>query len=198
VLFFAAYSFRVVCFLYLFLCGAADKIGESWKLRQPNIEDPLMAAVDFLESNWKLVQNVLQLTRHALICMFVGFWPKKREEMPGDNLRKLLEAFDIVEDPVLSLKRTSMKRGVEGAIALAQSHSEEADWEKIGSSLARPLSEILEFFKNMNKYAPNIVSLINPSAASLTSAPGSSTPPPSAAIDSSAPSTATKPTAEVA
>jgi hypothetical protein len=47
--------------------------------------------------------------------------------MPGDNLRKLLEAFDTVEDPVLTLKHTSVKRGVEGAIALAQSHGEEVD-----------------------------------------------------------------------
>jgi hypothetical protein len=31
-----------------------------------------MAAVDVLELNWKLVQNVLQLTRHVLIRMFVG------------------------------------------------------------------------------------------------------------------------------
>jgi hypothetical protein len=45
-----------------------------------------MAAVDVLESNWKLVQNVLQLAHHILIHMFVGFWPKKRKEMPGDNL----------------------------------------------------------------------------------------------------------------
>jgi hypothetical protein len=50
------------------------------------------------------------------------------------------------------------------------------DWEKIGSSHARPLSEMLEFFKKGKKYAPRIVSLITPSAASSTSAPGSSTP----------------------
>jgi hypothetical protein len=86
-----------------------------------------MAAVDVLESNWKLVQNVLQLTHHVLIRMFVGFWPKKRKEMPGDNLRKLLEAFDTTENPVLALKRTSVKQGVEGAIVLVQSHGEEVD-----------------------------------------------------------------------
>jgi hypothetical protein len=38
-----------------FLCGAAEKIGVSWKLRQPDTDDPLLAAVDLLESNWKLV-----------------------------------------------------------------------------------------------------------------------------------------------
>jgi hypothetical protein len=75
--------------------------------------------------------------------MFVGFWPKKRNEMPGDNLRKLLEAFD---NPVLALKHTSVKQGVEGVIALAQSHGKEVDWDKVGSSLARPLSEMEEFF----------------------------------------------------
>jgi hypothetical protein len=42
-----------------------------------------MATVDLLESNWKLVQNVLQLTHHVLIRMFVGFWQKKRKEMPA-------------------------------------------------------------------------------------------------------------------
>jgi hypothetical protein len=159
----------------------------------------LLAAVDLLESNCKLVQNILQLTHHVLTRIFVGLWPKKKEEMPGDNLRKLLEAFDTLEDPVLAMKHTSVKWVVEGAIALARSHGEEVDWEKVGSSHARPLSEMLEFFKKAKKYAPRIVSLITPSAASSTSAPGSSTPPPSAAAaDSSAPSTATEPAAEVA
>jgi hypothetical protein len=133
------------------------------------------------------------------IRIFFGLWPKKREEIPGDNLRKLLEAFDTLEDPVLSMKCTLVKWGVEGAIALAQSHGKEVDWEKTGSSHARPLSEMLEFFKKAKKYAPRIVSLITPPAASLTSAPGSSTPPPSAAVaDSSVPSTTTEPAAEVA
>jgi hypothetical protein len=50
--------------------------------------------------------------------MFVGFWPKKKE-MSGDNLWKLLEAFETADDPVLALKHTSVKRGVEGAITLA-------------------------------------------------------------------------------
>jgi hypothetical protein len=72
------------------------------------------------------------------------------------------------------------------------------DWEKIGSARARPLSEMLKFFEKAKEYAPRIVSLITPSVASSTSAPGSSTPPPSAAADSSAPSTAAEPAAEVA
>jgi hypothetical protein len=131
--------------------------------------------------------------------MFVGLWPKKKEEMPVDNLRKLAEAFDTLEDPMLAMKRRSVKRGVKGAIALAESHGEEVDWEKIISSRARPLLELLRFFKKAKEYALGIVSLITPSAASSTSAPGSSMPPPSAfAADSCAPSTATEPAAEVA
>jgi hypothetical protein len=133
-----------------------------------------------------------------LTCIFVVLWPKKKEEMPGDNLWKLLEAFDTPKDLVLAMKRRSVKQGVEGAIALAQSHGEKVDWEKIASSQACPLSEMLEFFEKAKEYAPRIVSLITPSAASLTSAPGSSMPPPSAAADSSAPSTAIEPAAEVA
>jgi hypothetical protein len=117
--------------------------------------------------------------------------------MPGDNLRKLLEAFETADDPILALKHTSVKRGVEGAIALAQSHGEEVDWEKVGSSLARPLSEMEGFFKKAKLYAPKIVSLISLSVASSISAPKSSTTP-SSAPDASAPSTATEPVAEVA
>jgi hypothetical protein len=182
----------------LYLCDAAEKIGESWKLRQPNTENPLLAAVDLLESNWKLIQNVLQLTRHVLTRTFIVLWPKKKEEMPVDNLRKLLEAFDTPEDPVLVMKRRSVLRGVKGAIALAQSQGEEVNWKKIGSSRARPVSEMLKFFEKAKEYVPRIVSLITPSAASSTSAPNTSTPPPGAAADSSAPSTATEPAAEVA
>jgi hypothetical protein len=122
-----------------------------------------------------------------------------------DNLKKLAEAFDTLEDPVLATKGRSVKRGVEGAIALAQSHGEEVDWEKVSSSRARPLSELLGFFENAKKYAPRIVSIITPSMASSTPMPSSSTPVPSASMplpsadaDSSAPFTATEPAAEVA
>jgi hypothetical protein len=117
--------------------------------------------------------------------------------MPGDNLRKLLEAFKITDDPVLALKCTSVKRGIEGVIALAQSHGEEVDWEKVGSSLARPLSKMEGFFQKAKLHAPKIVLLISPSIASSTSMPRSSMTP-SSAPEASAPSTATKPAAEVA
>jgi hypothetical protein len=136
--------------------------------------------------------------------MFVGLWPKKKEEMLVDNLKKLAKAFDTLEDHVLAMKRRSVKRGVEGSIALAQLHGEEVDWEKISSSRARPLSELLGFFKKAKEYAPCIVSIITPSVASSTPAPSSSTPmpsssmpPPSAAADSSAPSIATEHAAKV-
>jgi hypothetical protein len=89
---------------------------------------------------------------------------------------------------VLTMKRTSVKQGVEGAIALAQLHGEEVDWEKISSSRARPLLEMLGFYKKAKEYAPGIVSLITPLAASSTHAPSSSTPPPgTTAAGSSAP-----------
>jgi hypothetical protein len=136
--------------------------------------------------------------------MFIGFWSKKRAEVPVD-LKKLVEAFDTVEDPVLTMKSRSVKRGIEGAIALAQSHGEEVNWEKVSSSCAHPFSELLGFFEKAKKYAPGIVSIITPSAASLTSMPTSSTPaasalmpPPSTGAASSAPSTATEHAAEVA
>jgi hypothetical protein len=137
--------------------------------------------------------------------MYIGLWPKKRAQMLTDDLKKLAEPFDTIEDPVLTMKSRSLKRGVKGAIPLAQSHGEEVDWEKVSSSGARPLSELLGFFEKAKKYAPGIVSIIIPSAASLTSTPissipaaSASMPPPSAGADSSTPSTATEPAAEVA
>jgi hypothetical protein len=134
-----------------------------------------------------------------LTRIFIILWPKKKEEMPVNNLQKHLEAFDTPEDPVLAMKCRSVKRGVEGAIALAQSQGKEVNWGKIGSSRARPLSKILKFFEKAKEYAPRTVSLITPSVASLTHVRSSSTPPPGAATaNSSAPSTATEPAAEVA
>jgi hypothetical protein len=74
------------------------------------------------------------------------------------------------------MKLTSVKRGVEGTIALAQSHGNEVDWDKVGSSYARPLAEMKEFFKKVKEYAPKLVSLILPAPNPSTPAPGTSAP----------------------
>jgi hypothetical protein len=184
---------------YLCFYDAAEKLGEFWRLWQASSEDSLLDAVDVLESNWKLARNILQQTRHVLIRMFVGLWPKKKDEIPADNLRKLVAAFDTIEDLVRAMKSISVKRGVKGAIALAQSHGKEVNWEKVGASYAIPLVEMTEFLKKAKGYAPNIVSLILPPIASSTAAPGSSVPSSSTpALDASAPSASTDPAIEVA
>jgi hypothetical protein len=54
-------------------------------------------------------------------------FPKKKKDMPIGNLRKLVKAFDTLEDPILQLKLSSVRRGVEGTIALTQSHGKDAD-----------------------------------------------------------------------
>jgi hypothetical protein len=164
-----------------------------------------MAAINLLELNWISIQEILELTHRVLTRMFVGLWPKKRADMPADDLKKLAATFNTVKDPILSMKSRSVKRGVEGAIVLAQSHDEEVNWEKVSSSRVRPLSELLGFFERAKKYAPGIISIITPSAASSTSMPTSSTPaasasmpPPSAGADASMPSTTPEPAIEVA
>jgi hypothetical protein len=196
-----------VCSLSLvsIFCVFAECTRVSLAPLQPNDEDPLMAVVNLLELNWISVREILELTRRMLTRMFVGLWPKKRADMPADDLKKLAATFDTVEDPIMAMKSRSVKRGVEGAIALAQSHGEEVDWERVSSSHARPLSELMGFFEKVKKYAPGIVSIITPSVASSTStmtsstpATSSSMPPPSTGATSSAPSTATEPAAEVA
>jgi hypothetical protein len=139
-----------------------------------------------------------------LTWIFVGLWPKKKANIPAIDLKKLAAVFDTAEDPILSMKSRSVKRGVEGAIALAYSHGKEVNWEKVSSSHGRPFLELLGFFEKAKKYAPGIVSIITPSAASSTSTPASSTPttsgsmpPPNAGATSSAPTFATEPDAEV-
>jgi hypothetical protein len=96
--------------------------------------------------------------------------------MPTGNLRKLVVAFDAPEDHVLQLKLLSVRRGVEGTIALTQSHGEEVDWEKVGSYYARPPAEMKEFFKKAKEYAPRLVSLILPAPTPSTPAPVTSAP----------------------
>jgi hypothetical protein len=115
-------SVDMLLLAYLYFCDAAEKLGEVWKLWQESAKEPLLDAVEVLESNWTLARDVLQRTR-----MFVGLFPRKKDELPADNLRKLVEAFDTIEDPVLAMKLTSVKHGVKGTIALAQSHGEEVD-----------------------------------------------------------------------
>jgi hypothetical protein len=138
--------------------------------------------------------------------MFVGLWPKKKAEVPINDLKQLAKAFDTNDDPLLQLKGLSMKRGVEGAIALSYVHGADLDWEKIGSPHGRTRSKLKPFFEKAKKLTPTIVSIISPSVASVASlAPTSLTPattasaPPSAADDDATiPSTATEQNVEVA
>jgi hypothetical protein len=204
---FLIFLFADACSLSLasVFCVFAECTGVPLVPLQPNDEDPLTAAVNLLELNGISIQEILEQTRRVLTRIFVGLWPKKRVDMPVDDLKKLVATFDTVEDPILSMKSCSVKRGAEGATALAYSHGEEVDWEKVSSSRGRPLSELLGFFDKAKKYAPGIVSIITPSAASSTSTPASlspttsaSMPLPSAGANSSTPSFATEPAAEVA
>jgi hypothetical protein len=135
----------------------------------------------------------------------VGLWPKHKEDVANADLNKLAKAFDTPEDPILVMKGRSVKQGAEGAIALAYAHGKEVNWEKVSSARGRPLSELRVFFERAKKYAPCIISIISPSAASSTSTPASSTPsssapmpPPGAAATSAMPTSATEHDAEVA
>jgi hypothetical protein len=131
-----------------------------------------------MELNWRNVRNVLQQTRHVFPHLFVGLFPKKKKDMPIGNFRNLVEAFDTLEDPVLQLKLSSVRRGVEEMITLTQSHGVNVDWEKVSSAHAQRLEEMKEFFSEAKKYAPNLVSLILPAPMPLPTIPSSSAPAP--------------------
>jgi hypothetical protein len=165
-----------------------------------------MAAVNLLEANWISIQEILELASCILTRMFVGLWPKQKAEVPNNDLKKLAEAFDTTDDPVLQLKGLSLKRGAEGAIALSYAHGADFDWEKVSSPHGHTRSELKAFFEKAKKFAPAIVSIISPSAASAASfTPTSSTlatadsaPPSTAGADFAMPSSATEQNAEVA
>jgi hypothetical protein len=167
-------------------------------------EDPLLAAVSLLEANWISVQEIFELVNRVLTQIFVGLWPKKKANVP--DLKNLAKSLDTDEDPILTMKGLSLKRGAEGAIAFAYAHGEEVNWEKVSSSPGCPRSELKPFFEKAKKYAPGIVSMISPSAASatgtapisLTLATSGSVPPPDAGAASATPSSATDHEAEVA
>jgi hypothetical protein len=142
---------------------------------QPD-DDPLMVVVSLLEANWISILGIFELASRVLTRISIRLWPKQRADIENADLKKFIKAFDTPEDPILLLKGRSVKRGAEGAIALAYAHGEEVDWEKVSSFRGRPLSELRGFFERAKKYAPGIVSIISPSAASSTSAPASSTP----------------------
>jgi hypothetical protein len=160
----------------LYFRDVAEQLGEVMKLRLECTKDPLLDSVDVLESNWRIVRDILQRTRHVLPRMFVELFPKKKDELPVGNLRKLVEAFDTLEDPVLQMKLSSVKQGVEGTITLTQSHGKEVDWEKVGSSYARPPAKMKEFFKKAKEYAPKLVSLTLLAPMPSASAPSAFTP----------------------
>jgi hypothetical protein len=138
--------------------------------------------------------------------MFVGLWPKQKAEVPNNDLKKLAEAFDTTDDPVLQLKGLSLKRGGEGAIALSYAHGADFDWEKVSSPHGLTRSELKAFFEKEKKCAPALVLIISPSAASaastsptsLTPATEELVPPSTAGIASATPSSATEQNVEVA
>jgi hypothetical protein len=192
------FFYAVCCFL-----GFAKYSEVSTSMLQPD-NDPLLAAISLLEVNWISVREIFELVNRVLAQIFVRLWPKKKADVL--DLKNLAKAFDTDDDPILTMKGLSLKRGAEGAIAFAYVHGEEVNWEKVSSSLGHPRSELKAFFEKAKKYAPGIMSMISPSAASSTgTTPISSTPatsgsvhPPDAGAATATPTSATDREAEVA
>jgi hypothetical protein len=165
-----------------------------------------MAAVSLLEANWISVQEIFELVNRVLTWIFVRLWPKQKADVPDNDMKKLAKAFDTPDDPIILMKGLCLKRGAEGAIALSYAHGEEVNWEKVSSSHGRPHSELKAFFEKAKRFAPGIVVMISPSAASAASStPISSTPttsgsvpPPNAGAASATPTSAADREAEVA
>jgi hypothetical protein len=123
-----------------------------------------------------------------------------------NDVKKLAQAFDTTDDPILHMKGLSLKRGAEGAIALSYAHGEEVNWEKVSSSHGRPRLELKAFFEKAKRFAPGIVAMISSLAAcaaastpiSSTPATSGSVPSPNAGAASAMPTSAADRGAEVA
>jgi hypothetical protein len=165
-----------------------------------------MVAVSLLEANWISVREVFELVNRILTQIFVGLWPKQKAEVPDNDVKKLAQAFDTTDDPILHMKGLSLKRDAEGAIALSYAYGEEVNWEKVSSSHGRPRSELKAFFEKAKRFAPGIVVMISPSVASaasstpisLTPAMSGSVPPLNASAASAMPTSAADCEAKVA
>jgi hypothetical protein len=203
--------FDLLVFLYLLIYSSSAifcLLGSTEYTRVPAVtlqpdSDPLMAAVSLLEANWKSIRDIFELVNRVLTRIFDGLWPKQKAEMPHNDVKKLAQAFDTTDDPLLQVKGLSLKRGAEGAIAFSYAHGAEVDWQKVGSSHGRTSSELKAFFEKAKKFSPAIVAMISPSAASSTLASSTpatneSAPPPTAGAASSMPSSAMEHDAEVA
>jgi hypothetical protein len=81
---------------------------------QPDDKDPLMAVVNSLESNWISIQEILELTHRVLTRIFVRLWPKKRADMPADDLKKLAATFDTQRSYDVDEKPLGEARGRRG------------------------------------------------------------------------------------
>jgi hypothetical protein len=81
-----------------------------------------MAAVSLMEANWISIQDIFELASRVLTRIFVGLWPKQKADVANADLKKLAKAFDTPKDPILLIKGRSVKRGADGAIALAYAH----------------------------------------------------------------------------
>jgi hypothetical protein len=99
-----------VCFLIFCLCPlcSLEHTGVSLAPLQPD-DDPLMAAVNLLESNWISIQEIFELASRVLTWIFVGLWPKQKADVPAADLKKLATAFNTPEDPILLMKSRSVK-----------------------------------------------------------------------------------------
>jgi hypothetical protein len=112
------------CFL-----GCIEHIGIPSASAQPD-DDSLVAADSLLEANWTSIQEIFKLASRVLTRISIGLWPRQRADVENTDLKKLVKAFDTPEDPILLMKGRSVKRGAEGAIALAYAHGAEVDWRR--------------------------------------------------------------------
>jgi hypothetical protein len=165
-----------------------------------------MTAVNLLEANWISIQEIFELVSRVQTRMFIGLWLKKKADAPKGDLKKLAQAFDTTEDPILQMKGLSLKCGAEGAIAFSYAHGADFDWEKMSSPHGCTRTELKAFFEKAKKLAPALVSIISPLAAaaasavppSLTPAMADYVPPSTSGAKGVTPSTAMEQNAEVA
>jgi hypothetical protein len=119
--------------------------------------------------------------RNVCSRLFGIFFPKKRKGMP-EHLGKLVKMLDTPEDLTLLSKRSSTEIGANETMALAMSHGEKVDSDKVSSSMAKDDGRndvsIKAFLEEAKKYSSQMMALILlDDAPSATAMPSSSATP---------------------
>ena len=133
---------------------------------QEQEEDELLDSIMTLDMNCTLARDCLKDGRAAFERLFPHFFPKGA--MP-DKFQPLAKCFTGKDDPFLAHRRTTLKVGVEGTIALTMASGEKVDWAKVATVRGLTKGKWTGLLRSVKAFSKKLVAIIDPTASSSTS-----------------------------